>query len=66
MLGYAEVIDNQEEVERIFALFQEKFVPMSKAGKEFLDRHVIVKVSPVEARFIDNTVSFGHNDIVHY
>ena len=60
MIGLARILDDESEIDTAFALIAGKFPHMAAIGKAFLEHHVIVEVSPVLGRFIDNTVKFGH------
>lgn len=66
MLGVAGVIEDQGERLRIFNMFKKRFTQMANTPDVFLEKHAIIRVSPVSGRFIDNTVSFGHHDDIGY
>ena len=60
MIGTAKVLQEKNEIDNAFTLIADKFPHMAAIGKAFLEHHVIVEVAPLNGRFIDNTISFGH------
>lgn len=66
MLGKARVLNEDDEIDRSFKLFGEKFPHLAAIGKAFLEHHVIIEVKPVLGRFLDNTVQFGYFEETTY
>jgi nitroimidazol reductase NimA-like FMN-containing flavoprotein (pyridoxamine 5'-phosphate oxidase superfamily) len=64
MEGKASVISAAAEAERLFGLMARKF-PGIEAMPPNPDM-VFFKIEPTTGYFLDNTVSFGHRDIVWY
>ena len=63
MEGRAEILTEKMDIEKAVELLGQKFGGMDIPHAEEM---VFVKVAPVEAYFIDNTVAFGHRDYVTY
>ncbi len=60
MKGTAEQVSDGAVIDRILGIMTEKF-PQIKEMPENPD-YVFFKISPKEAYFLDNTVSFGHRE----
>jgi len=64
MEGAASVVSDPEEIARIGELYSAKF----GGGMPFppTDMHIVVKVEPVRAYYLDYAKGFGHKDLVEY
>lgn len=64
MMGTAEVLTDKGEIEKAIKLLVIKFPQMANMPPD--PKMIFIKVNPVEAYYLDNTVKFGHRDRVEY
>ncbi|MCK5511484.1 MAG: pyridoxamine 5'-phosphate oxidase family protein [Thermodesulfovibrionia bacterium] len=64
MRGKAERVTDNALLKKVFGMMEKKYPYMNELPEN--PDYVLFRINPVEAHFIDNTVSFGHRDIVTY
>lgn len=66
MQGKASLLEDESEIQRIMAIYLEKFPQVKNFPPEFSSQMVLIKVEPVLGRFIDNSKGQGNTQIVEY
>ena len=64
MIGRAEVLRDEDEVNRVMGLFLAKYPQMASMPPDF--EMLLVRVAPLSGYFLDNTAGFGHRDGVDF
>jgi len=66
MLGRASYVQDEKELKHVMEMYVQKFPQVSSYPPEFSQQLQLVKVEPVQARFIDNTKGMGHNETIDF
>lgn len=66
MTGKASILEKKEEIEKAGKLLMTKFPAFASMPQSPDVEIVFIKVEPVEAIFGDNTISFGHRDVLTF
>ncbi|TAJ11375.1 pyridoxamine 5'-phosphate oxidase family protein [Marinilabiliaceae bacterium JC017] len=66
MLGRASFVKDETELKRIMGMYVQKFPQVTNYPPEFADKLQLVKLEPVQARFIDNTKGMGNTETIDF
>lgn len=66
MIGKASFVEDQDELNKIMGKYMEKFPQVKAFPPEFAQALKFVKVEPVEAIWMNNTVEIGFREIYKY
>lgn len=66
MLGKASFVEDQDELKEIMGKYIEKFPQVNAFPPEFAQALKFVKIEPVEAIWMDNTVEIGYREVTTY
>ncbi|MCK4609043.1 MAG: pyridoxamine 5'-phosphate oxidase family protein [Gammaproteobacteria bacterium] len=68
MVGKAEVVQDKAEMQKAHALLLDKFPQLKEfeQNEEMMQNMVIVKITPIKGRFLDNSVHFGYSADLAY
>ncbi len=64
MTGKASLLTDGPVIEKVMGIMAGKFPGLDKMPQN--PDYVFFKIEPMEAQFIDNTLGFGHRDVVNY
>jgi len=66
MIGKASFVEDKDELNNVMAKYIEKFPQVKTFPPEFAKALKFVKVEPVEAIWMDNTVEVGYREVNKY
>ncbi len=66
MIGKAEILQTEQEIGAVMGLFMQKFPQLTNMPQDFAAQLRIVKINPIEGRYLNNNISYGHFDQINY
>lgn len=66
MMGNASFVEDQEEAGRLMGIYMKKFPQVANFPAEMVKEMRLIKIEPINARFIDSSKGMGYTEVIEY